>query len=286
MRKLLLVPLLGLIMATPAEARKVAAQPSPVVRAIRSDTVVVGKVTAIEKDPLEVAAPGDTAKQSYRVAVIKADAVLSGAPDLTHVKVGFIPPPPVDPTKPAPPRRGYPPVVLTEGQTGVFFLLKHPSAAIFVISPMMPPIDATAADYKTELESIKRAMTVLADPTKHLKVEKAEDRFFAAAVLIMKYRSYPENASDVEQVKVSAEESRLILKGLADAPDWSRPTGFPISATQLMNYLALTDKDGWKNPMLRPGVPEDVNRLFKDAFIAWLDGAGKDYRITKMVAKK
>jgi hypothetical protein len=127
---------------------------------------------------------------------------------------------------------------------------------------------------------------VLADPTKHLKAEKADDRFFAAATLLVKYRTYPEGAADVDQVKVSAEESRLILKAIADAPDWGRPGKFPMSATQLMNSLALTDKDGWKSPMLRPGVAEDLNRLFKDAFAAWLDSAGKDYRITKMVAKK
>lgn len=285
MRRYLLVPLIAVVIATPAEGKR-AAQPAPVVRAIRADLVVVGKVTAIEKETVEAALPGDTVKQTYRVAVVKVDTILSGAADLTHVKVGFLPPPPVDPNVPLPPRRGYPPVVLAEGQSGLYFLTKHPTAAFHVISPMFPPVDAAADNYKTELETVKRALAVLADPTKHLKTEKAEDRFFAAAVMVVKYRSYPEGGGDVDQVKVSAEESRMILKALADAPDWSRAEYFPMTPTQVFYMLALSQPDGWKNPTLRPGVPEDLNKVTKEAFAAWLDGPGKDYRIRAMVPKK
>jgi hypothetical protein len=285
MRRLLVIPFLGLMMATPVEAKRVAATPAPVIRAIRADTVVVGKVTAIEKETVEVAVPAENVKQTFKVAVIKVDSVLGGAAGVTHVRVGFVPAPPADPANPAPPRRGFSPA-LVEGQSGLFFLTKHPTQPFHVIGPMMPPVDAAAENYKAELEAVKQAMAVLADPAKHLKAEKAEERFFAAATLLVKYRTYPEGVAEVDQVKVSPEESQTMLKALADAPDWGRPGKFPMSPTQLMNSLALTDRDGWKSPMLRPGVAEDVNRLFKDAFAAWLAGPGKDYRITKMVPKK
>jgi hypothetical protein len=285
MRKLLAIPFLGLMMATPVEAKRVAAPTAPVIRAIRADTVVVGKVTAIEKETVEVTVPGENVKQAFKVAVIKVDTVLGGSPDVTHVRVGFFPPPPADPTNPAPPRRGFSPA-LAEGQSGMFFLTKHPTQPFHVIGPMMPPVDAAAENYKAELEAVKQAMAVLADPARHLKAEKADDRYFAAATLLVKYRTYPDGVAEVDQVKVSAEESQIILKALSDATDWGRPGKFPMAPTLLMNSLALTDKDGWKSPMLRPGVAEDVNKLFKDAFTNWLAGPGKDYRITKMVPKK
>ncbi len=284
MNRFAILPLIGLVMATPVQAKRVAAQPAPVVRALRANAVIVGKVTSMEKGTVDVANPGEAAKVPYQVAVLKVESLLSGPVGVTHVKVGF--PAPADPNKPAPPRRGYPSVTLVEGQSGLYFLTQHPTAGFYVINPMMPPVDASAENYKTDLESVKHALAVLAEPMNHLKAEKADDRYFAAAVLILKYRTYPEGAAEVDQVKVAPEETQMILKALADAPDWSRSASFPIPPTQIRNYLALTEKDGWKNPVLRPGVAEDVNKVFKDAFTTWLAGPGQTYQITKMTPKK
>ena len=44
-----------LAVAAPVEAKRIAAPPAPVVRAVRADVVFVGKVTAIEKDTVDAA---------------------------------------------------------------------------------------------------------------------------------------------------------------------------------------------------------------------------------------
>ena len=284
MRLVLLMPLALLHCADPASGR-VMAPANPVQRALRSELVVVGKVTAIEKDAVEVAVPGSPGKVAYKVAVIKVEAALAGADNLTHVKVGFVPPPKADPANPpAPPVGGLgrAPVVPTEGAEGLFFLTKHPSGQFYTIGPMAPPIDAKAETYKADVEAIKKAVSILADPTKALKAEKTEDRYFAATVVLGKYRTAPDGVS-TEVVKVPAEESQLILKALAEG-DWSKAGPYTPTGMQAFYSLALTDRDGWTAPKLQPG--DDPTKIFQTAFARWLAGPGKDYQVNRIAVKK
>ena len=150
---------------------------------------------------------------------------------------------------------------------------------------------------KKELEAVKKVTTVIAEPMKGLKSDKAEVRAETAAIMVMKYRSYPEFATEVDQVAINADESKLILKGLAEA-DWGQlgvirpiPGGATMpTALQAFSQLVLTDKDGWKPPVFprpQPGQPPvDFGAIQKKAFVDWLAGAGKDYVIKKVVAKK
>ncbi|HEY3788933.1 MAG TPA: hypothetical protein VGL71_08765 [Urbifossiella sp.] len=280
-----------------AQALVIAMKP-PTQRALSAQVVVVGKVTAIEKETVE-AAPFHNApnKLHYKVAVVRVETRLAGANDLTHIKIGFIPPPPqaapppIQPgvIRPAIKRRPNLLPELKEGQEMIFFLSKHPDAGFFVMSNMSPPLDMKAEGTKKEIESIKKVLAVAADPMKGLQSEKADDRAFAATVLASKYRAYPDTGGEVEQVPISAEENKLILKGLAEA-DWTKVDRSMPSPVQAFYSLGLTDKDDWVPPKAvpaKPGqAPVNYNALVKEAFVKWQDGPGKVYQIKRIVPKK
>ena len=279
-RALVLATVAALLLVTPVAAKR-AAPFSPVDKLVRADAAVIGKVTAIEKELL-TAAPdrGATEKVSYTVAVVKVETALTGAANATHVKVGFVAPPKNAPA----PGRGYAAVALAEGAEGLFFLTMHHSGAFYTLSPMLAQVETTSDNYKAQVAQTKRAAAVLAEPAKALKADKAADRGFAATVVAMKYRAFPENAAEVETVKVPADESRLVLKALAEAnwkPDPNDATA--PNAYQAFSRLGLTDADGWKFPVVKPG--EDYIDKTKEAFAAWLDGAGKECQIRKFVRK-
>ena len=122
---------------------------------------------------------------------------------------------------------------------------------------------------------------------KSLKADKADDRSFAAIMLIGKYRSYPENVAGdkVENDKVPADENKLVLKALAEA-NWKGDPNDPHApnAYQAFSQLGLNDKDGWKYPVVKPG--EDYIDKTKGAFVKWLAGPGKDFQISKWTVKK
>lgn len=281
--------------ASLAPALMIAMKP-PAQRALSVDVVVVGKVTAIEKETIE-AAPfvGAPNKLQFKVAVVQVQTSLAGANNITHLKVGFIPPPPavVQPAgKPGlvlPNRRGPMAPELKEGQEFVFFLSKHPDANFYVMPNMSPPLDVKAEETKKDIESLKKVLAIVADPMKALKADKVEDRAFAASVLASKYRSYPDSGGATDQVPIAADESKLILKGLADA-DWTKFDRTAPNGMQAFYSLGLRDKDGWVAPKPvppQPGqTPVNYNLLTKEAFVKWLDGPGKDYAIKRIVSKK
>jgi hypothetical protein len=281
-RVLVFAAVAALLLAAPVEAKRVLLPYTSIQKVVRADLVVLGKVTAIEKDTIDVlAVPGAKDKVTYRVAVIKVESGLLGAANVTHVKVGFVPPPPnAPPVRPG--RNGFGPTVPTEGMEGVFYLTRHHSGAFSVIDFMLAPSLTGDGNYKDEVALTKRAAAVLTDPSKALAADKPADRYFAAAVLVTKYRT---TRGEVEQVKVSAEESRLVLKALTEG-DWKPDPNDAnaLNGYQVFSQLGLTEKDGWKFPALKPN--DDVFVKTREAFAAWLAGPGKDYQISKFVPKK
>lgn len=270
---------------------------SPAQRALTSEVVLIGKVNSIEKDTVEALPfPGAPNKIQYKLAVVQIDKALAGAENVTHIKVGFVPPPPAVPLQPQQPGVVRPAIrrpnilpELKEGQELVLFLSKHPSGNFYVMSAMSPPLEIKADDTKKDIEAIKKVLAVVAEPMKSLKAEKADDRSFAAVVLAGRYRAYPETGIEPEQVPISAEESKLILKGLAEV-DWAKFDRSAPNGMQAFYSLGLTDKDGWVAPKAvppQPGQPApNYNLLTKEAFVRWLDGPGKDYVIKRIVPKK
>ena len=286
---------LGLAIAAPASALMIAMKPAAE-RAISAEVVVVGKVTAIEKETVAAApAPGAQNKVDYKVAVVQIQSALAGAANLTHIKVGFVPVPPPVAAQPVQPGGVRPFIVrrrpmlpeLKEGQEYVLFLTKHPDAGFFIMSPMSPPLDPKIDATKKEVESIKRALAAVADPMKSLKAAAASDRAFAATMLVMKYRTHP--GGMVEQSPIAAEQSRLILQGLSEA-DWEKFDRAAPNGMRAYAMLGLTAADGWTPPKpvpVKPGQPSlNYNALTKQAFAKWLAGPGKDYHIKSYVVKK
>lgn len=275
MRAFALAAAAALAAVGPVSAKRIAAPPPPVQRALAAEVVVVGKVMAIEKESVGVAPAPGAEKVEYRVAVVKVESGLAGAANLTHVKVGF--------PAAAGPRRGLPVVALMEGQEGLFFLNKHPGAGFYSYNWMTSPVDATAPDYKAQVAVVKKALTAVADPMPALKAGRAEDRTLAAVALVLKYRTAPPTGGEVEPVKVPADESRLVLKALAEA-DWSKAEADQPRAVNAFYMLALGQNDGWTPPKPAPGT--DYNSELRAAFAKWVAGPGKDYQISKLVAKK
>ncbi len=280
-----------LFAAGPASALVIAFKP-PAQRAITADVVVVGTVTSVEKEPVEVSpGPNIPNKIAYKLAVVKVDQPLSGADALTHLKVGFMPPPPPvaqpgGPIRPPILRRGG--TELKVGDQYVLFLSRHHEGNFYVMPFASPPIDAKGEAGKAELAEAKKALAVVADPKKALTAAKADERAFAASALVMKYRNHPDTGGEVTETPIPPDESKLILKGLAEG-DWKQGARFhTMSPFMAFNQLGLTPQDGWNppRPMPRPGQPSDFAVETKTAFLTWLDGPGRDYRIKRIVPKK
>ena len=268
----LVVPLVLLAFATFTPAKRVAAPPNPVQRALQAEVVVAGKVTSIEKEPIEVEEGGQ--KTPFKGGVIKVESALLGAANTTHIKVG-LPIPVIG--------RGRGPIInLEENQEGLFFLTKHPSGQFHTFNWMSGPVSATDENYKAATANVKKALAAVADPAKALKAEKAEDRAFAAVAIITKARSQ-RGDGEVKSEKMPADESMQILKALAEA-NWAKPDPTVFPPIQAMYLLALTPEDGWVQPKAEPG--KDFSEVLHTAFTKWLEGPGKQYRINKLVPKK
>lgn len=258
-------------------------------RAITADVVVVGKVTGIEKDAVEVEGTKRTPKGAYRVALVQVEDALAGAAGQTHIKVGFLPPPPPPASAAGPNGRVQPTIArfgglpeLKVGQELVLFLSKHPSAGFHMLTSLSPPIDAKSAEAKAEITQVKRVTAVLANPMTSLKAEKAEDRYFAARVVLVKHTSPPELGGEVESAMVPAEESKLILKGLIEG-DWSKSDEI-VGGESVIAMLGVQEKDGWTFPKLESSQKRAA--VVQAAFVKWLEGPGKDYMVRKYVLKK
>jgi hypothetical protein len=271
-------------------------------KAMQSEVVVVGKVTGIEKESVEAEPFKGSPKVAYKIGVIKIETAVTGAKGLTHIKVGFQQP--VGGTDPVPqdpqvkPGIGRPigpigriqPIVLTEGQEGVFFLQKHPTENFFIIQQGFVPLDSKAPDYKTELGKVTAISATLADPLKALKAEKIEDRLLAASTLVSKYRTYPQNAQfGVDQVAIPAEESKLILKAIMEA-DWAKfqmdPTMNPMTLMSQLGVYAGSNGIPQYKPMPNTPNPAEAYKSWYQAEIKkWYEKSGSTFEIKKMVAK-
>jgi hypothetical protein len=256
---------------------------SPLQRAATADVVVVGKVTAVEKDPVEVKPfPDSPETVALRVAVVKVHTPIAGAANLTHVRVGFLPRP-ANP-QPGPRSRGPMTPELKEGDEFLFFLVPHPAGGLYAMPHLSPPLPVEGDEGRKNVETARRVAATLADPTKGLTSDRPDNRYFTAAVLITRYRAYPEFAGgQVDQVPIPLGESRLILKSLLDK-DWVKLDPAVPNPTQLFFSLQLTDADGWTPPKPQQGAV--YNAQLKEEFTKWLDGPGKEYQIKRFVTKR
>ena len=267
----------------------------------QAEVVVTGKVSSLEKETVELPQfPGDKNKVAFTIAVIKVETILSGAKNVTHLKVAFITQAgggggeeqnlglPIK-GKPLPIRPGgFGPIQLTEGQEGIFFLQKHPgSDSYYAIQQGFTPVAAKAENYKEELVKVKGITDALADPMKALKAEKLDARLLAASAIVGKYRS--NTTGQLVEKAIPAEESKLILKTLFEA-DWTAADmpapgfDYQTSPSYLASMIGLNPGvNGIPQIQIKPG--ESYNAKMKEAIQAWYAKNGEKFEIKKFVAK-
>jgi hypothetical protein len=262
-------------------------------KVMASEVIIVGKVSAIEKETVELEQGPNQPKIAYSVAKIKIETSLLGAKNITHAKVVF-PKPPEGTEKgggivegkgvrplPLPGGRGFQPITLTEGQEGLFFLQKHPSdAGYLIIQQGHYPINAADANYKDELVKVKASTLAFADPVKALSVEKIDQRLPAAIALATRYRMYPQNnpTGVVEEVELPGEESKLLVKTLLEA-DWTK-----TDAPKLADLLGLVPGQyGLPEVHMKDG--ETMPQVRQAAFKVWHEKFGSKYSVKRLVAK-
>ena len=209
--------------ATPALAMMIA-PPSVMQKVATSDAVVVGKVTSIAEKTIQAERwPGDKQGAEFRIATVKVDGHILGVKGLTHVKVGWVPPPPPLPIRPGGPIRIGPrrrPVVsLEKGQELLLFLKKHPKGDFYTAPAYFDVVAKKTPGFAGEVADAKKYARLLADPMANLKAKSKDDRFQTAALLLARYRTFQPGG---KQEPISADESKLILEAIADA-NWDAP---------------------------------------------------------------
>ncbi|MFM8273852.1 MAG: hypothetical protein ACKODX_16185, partial [Gemmata sp.] len=274
------------LLATTAGARadRIGPIASPAERALRSQVVVVGKVTSVEKATIDAPLyPGAANKVAHTIAVVKVESGLAGADGLTHIKVGFVTPA-AEKDGGIRPGRGPNNPELKVDQEWLFFLAKNADGGFHVMPYMTPPVGTGAAEYKASVESAKKVLAAVADPAKALKAESAQARFAAAVAIVYKLRVPAEGAgAEFDNVALTAAESRPVLKALAEGAWKSDRASDTLSGYSAFALLGLTAADGWKPTQPKPG--EDFLEHTRAEFAKWLDGPGAGYRVNKRVPK-
>jgi hypothetical protein len=278
----------ALLTAT-VSAKAMMIAPAPIVqRVATADCVVIGTVTSLEAKTVK--APrfaNDKDGAEYTIAVIKIEKGYLGAKDLTHIRVGFIPPPPpVNPMNPGtgpvigPIRRPIPQLNLVKDQQICLFLSRHPQGGDFYVAPAYYDfIDPKNANFAKDKEEIEKAAKLLASAKEGLESKNATERFDTAALLVAKYRTAKMGIGAAKQEPIDAKESKLILEAIANA-EWAVQPMVPFALTPQTVFfrLGLTEKDGWKQPMDFKQMP--------DAAKKWLKDNADTYRIQKFVAEE
>jgi hypothetical protein len=273
-------------------------------KAYQCQLVAAGTV-AMGKDTLDAAPyPGwRGAKTTYKVATLSAGEVLLGDKPDGAIKVLI---PPADPAQlpfeqPGRPQQYYRPPVsqvqLIDGQEGVFFLAPHPTAAGYYHIPYaQTPLNPLDTNYQADLAAVKKVGAALADPAKALKAKDAADRLEAAAALVLTYRRLPPGPAGKlpREAAIPAEESKLILKALAEA-DWAQydkprlgsdpsPDGTLVPSSLLAQLGVYPGQYGM--PPFQVPAGRGYNEAFQEHYKTWLDGPGAKFEIRKFVAEK
>jgi hypothetical protein len=222
---------LGLFFAlNAASAEPPPFMPEPViVRVAVSDVVVVGKVTRIEDGTVKVLVKPD--RVDFKVADVEVRQGLLGAEAGKNIRVAF--PPAVNP--------------LVAGQEVLLFLRRESGQSYYIPAPVF----ASRVDRKSDTfaEDLKQATVhagLMADPDRSLRSKDAKIRYLTAAMLVLHYREPLDG--DMKEVAIDADQSRRILRAMADA-DWKAcpPEMFGIHPLTLFPRLGMTEKDGWKD---------------------------------------
>jgi tetratricopeptide (TPR) repeat protein len=237
-------------------------------RVAPADAVVVGTVAEIEPQPVQafplLRVPGGP-RVSFTIAQVRVDRVLLGPAGLERVRVG------VGPGRAMP--------AFTEGQTGCFFLHKHPEEPFHVLSAGSDFIDSRREDYGKAVALAGRCASLLANGNEGLRSRDEEDRLLTAALLIFRFRTVRSAYAGAPRTEpVDAELSRRILAVLAEGPLSGKAAGEPTGRLTLFRRLGLTEEDGWVPPEQLAAVPAAAEK--------WLGEHADTYRIRRYVPEE
>jgi hypothetical protein len=302
--------LFGLTTAAQAKALVMAGPQTPAAQAANADAIIVGKITEVENDSIEVSpykgAPKDQ-KVSFKVAVLKVDEALLGGSGLTRFRVGFpadaapAVAPPGSEAPPVPVRPGLgrvrrpgmaAPVALAAGMEGCFFLTRHPDGDFYVITSGAPLLKKDEK-FAKELEQVRKVVKAIDDPVAALKAKELGDRFQAAQVILQRYQT-PRGGSTARE-PVPEEENKLLVALLMELP-WmpkdgatARPGGEVAPSRSALWYLVNPAESGFKQPQpqpQRPGDPPvDFNRVMDEATSKFLKDSGDKIKIKRFAPK-
>jgi hypothetical protein len=241
-------------------------------RVASAEVVVAGKVTAFEpKTVLAVPFAGAKNQTEIKIAVVTISDALMAAKGATTIRLGFVPTRPGVAISPPP----FQPVI---AQEGCFFLTKHGEADFLVPAGLLPFLDKKSATFEKDVALIRRCTKLLEDSNTALKAKDAEDRFLAAAMLLVRYTTRKSPSARTEPI--DAEQSKRIIQALAGA-DWTPSTDvMQLSPLTVLHRLRLTDKDGWAPP------PAKDPKAYAAYAQQWLKDHADSYRIQKYVVEK
>jgi hypothetical protein len=260
-------------------------------RIVRSDIVVLGRVVAVEPKDVEAVLSSDSPyKLDYRIAVVKVQEVIHGPKEVKELRLGFVSPEQdrkADKTGKAMPKLSHLDFrSVNVGQEGLFFLRKHHLDGFYVnfvlFNGFLPSGDAP--EFTKNLENARRLGKVLELPLEALKAENASNRFLAAAMLINRYRLHGVKASKLPEKAIDAEESKLLLKVLAEA-DWKdvneaiASSMYPPHPYRVFLQLGATRTDGYDPPKNAPDFRETLRYTQN-----WLRDNQEKYRIQRFSA--
>ncbi len=281
---------------------------TPVQTIPQANAVVLGKVTSIEKELVEVASGAieikgaDVPKTVYKIANVKISESLMGAKGITTIKVGFN----VDGGHgdiefeglgggKFSGRLNIYGISLSEGQEGLFIISRHPSGEFYTFTlvnyhrPMF--YDKKVADYERRLAETKIIINAMKDPISALKAKEKEDRISALAFLVLHYGE-SSRAKPVIQENLSAEESKLILK-VALEMDWvNSPADInPDSSRALESVMGFwlhreLSNHKYVYPSTSGLTGEEAGKIHKAALKKFIEENGDKLILKKFVEKK
>jgi hypothetical protein len=215
-----------------------------------ADLVVVGKVQELEPE-MVVAAPffkiRGARPLAYQIARISVDQAVIGPKYPGVLRAAFQAPNHSAPPGAASVKKNQ--VKLRVGQTGCFFLTKHPDESFYGVRSTADVLNRTAKDYDKDLALVKRCAHQLGDLDAGLRSTDADERLLCAAMLIFRYRT----ATVVYRGKprsqpIAAERSKRILSILGEGP-WSASESTSLMGRlRLFLLLGLSRQDGWIPP--------------------------------------
>jgi hypothetical protein len=268
-------------------------------RAVTSSLVVSGTVS-VGKETVEATAEyGQAVKTNYKVATIRVKDVLVGDKPGDTVTVLVPPADPFTPPvadgfgRPQPYRRPQvSQVPLIDGQEGVFFLSRHPTAPPHHHMPQgAAPLNPLDTDHKDHLAVVKRVGAMVADPVKSLKAKAAGDRYDAAVALVYRYK-FVFGQVPAEEVAVPAEESKLLLAAIAEF-DWAEfdkpfvPGGplrdYTRQPNDLLTLLGIHQGGDTGFPKVQVNPGQGMFAAYQQTLREWLDGPGGKFVVTKRV---